>query len=238
MSYQTIMTKFNDIFLRSKKSKWMYALFIIIFTIIGILIHILLSGALFTKYHRMNETELQSQYKNFRDHELPTLRGNFQGIFTGNIRTMAVLLFVPVIIYWLIIMNLSFLRGISYPSPENLKILVYILMMYFGYNSFPNVYPFFNTYPFGIFYTYYIYHGFIEIPTFFICAVWSLDNLDKMTEDMHPESGLSLFQRIKNSFIYCIPPFIFGFSFLAVSAFIETKIVPTLILQSYLPYIQ
>lgn len=232
------MTKFNDNFLCRKKSKWIYVLFIIIFTIIGILTHILLSGALFTKYHHLNETELQSQYKNFRDHELPALMGNFQTVFIGNIHAMAVLIFVPVVIYWLIIMDLSFLRNFSYPSPENIKILVYILMIYFGYTSFPNFYPFFNTYPFGIFYTYYIYHGLIEIPTFFICAVWSLDNLDKMTEDMHLGSGLSLFQRIKNSFIYCIPPFIFGFSFLAVSAFIETQIVPTLILQSYLPYIQ
>jgi len=231
------MGKLHFNFFISKKSKWEYFFYIFVLALIGLLIHILLSGQAFIHYSSMNKNELKTAFELYKNTALPTKISDFLGIFWGNCRTMLILILLPIIVYWCIILIFYVNNRIIVISPKIMKPLLYISIIFFGYNSFTRLYPRYFTYPFTIFYTHYVYHGIIEILTFFICAVWSLSNLDKMDDDMCVKPPLSWLSRVKNSFINSIYPIIFGLIFLALAAYIETQITPYLILNSYIPYI-
>ena len=162
---------------------------------------------------------------------------DFLGIFWGNFRSLFILIVLPMAAYWCIFFILCVnKRGRELP-PSIVKPIVYVGMIFLGYNSFTWVYPRFCIYPFPIFSAHYIYHGIIEIPTFFIAAVWSLHNLDRMDDDIQTQPPLPWYRRVKNSFLYCFYPVLLGIVLLAIAAYIETQVTPYLILNSYMPYI-
>jgi len=216
----------------ARKSKCVYVLIFFLFAILGTSVHLFLIGAIFTDYHQLNSTELRIAYENYKNNDLPLAMGKFQEIYFGNIFTSILFILLPVILYWILFyfINYEF-------SPRIMKLLIFGSIFFFGYNSFVKSYPFFRIYPFDIFLSSLVFHGIIEIPTFLICAVWSLSNLDKMADDLALIPPLSLRQKINNSFRYCIYPIIIGLILFAIAAFIETQITPYMILNSFMAHI-
>jgi hypothetical protein len=223
--------------LLSRKFRWEYILLCVLLELGGIGIRILLSGEAFVRYAPLNATELRSAYEMFEKTALPVKIGDAWGIFLGNYRALLILVLLPVTVSWCVMLVFSLNGRRTELSPEMVKPVLYLSMIFLGYNSFTRLYPRFEMYPFTVFAAHYVYHGIIEMGTYVVCAVWTLHNLDTMDDAMRLKPPLPRQQRVKTSLINCVFPLLFGLAFLALAAYIETQVTPYLILDSYLPYI-